>query len=60
MSLWINGNEGFYHCARELTREIGADKAAEQIAQAMEGLKTPDGAVFSKTAIRAALRGILG
>ena len=59
VSLWINNDEGLYTWARELTREMGAKRAAEQIAQAMAGEKTPDGGVYNKTAVRAALRGIL-
>ena len=59
ISLWINGDENIYTWARELVREMGADKAAEHIAQIMGGEKTPDGGVYNKTAIRAALRGIL-
>ena len=55
----INSEETFYNYARELTREIGAARAAEQIADSMHDQKTVDGVPFTKTAVRAALRGIL-
>ena len=55
----INSDEGFYNYARELAREIGPDRAAEQIADSMHDQKTVDGVPFTKTAVRASLRGIL-
>ena len=60
VSLWINNDEGLYSWARELKREMGADRAARYFLEAMrdEGGKTPDGAPYSLSAIRAAMVGM--
>ena len=55
VALWINNDEGLYNWARESTREMGREKAARYLAQAMEGERTPDGAKYNYTCIYEAL-----
>lgn len=59
VSLWINNDEGFYRWARELVEDMGSDRAAREIVEAMEGEKTPDGADYDYSSVKAALREIL-
>lgn len=58
VSLWINNDESVYRWARELTREGGRARAARLINQELGGTKTPDGAVYNRTAIYLALEEI--
>ena len=56
VSLWLNNDEGLYNdMLRYLRRYRTKDKAATAMARDYEGMKTPDGAVFNKTAIREAM-----
>lgn len=59
--LWIYNDEALYCLARTFTRKYGLDRAALEMMLALEDLgisHTPDGAKYSKTAIRAALKGM--
>lgn len=56
VSLWINNDEGLYRTAQECIREKGnKDDAAAMMYRMYEGEKTPDGAPYSVSAIRAAM-----
>lgn len=66
VSLWINNDEGLYRMAQDYVREAiscygNRDKAAQMMLEALqEGgtVKTPDGAPYSVTTIKAAMRGM--
>ena len=59
VSLWLNNDEGLYRMALEYTRRARTlDAAARRLMGVLEGEKTPDGAPFSYSSVRAALRGI--
>ena len=56
VSLWINNDEGLYDLARDYVKRTRTkDIAASEMAKHLRGQKTPDGANYSKTAIRAAM-----
>ena len=60
VSLWINNDEGLYRMALYFILEH-KDYAAERMLECLhnEGItKTPDGAKYSKTSIRAAMVGM--
>ena len=62
VSLWINNDEGLYSMAREAIRRAGSREAAASQMQldlmtSGNGV-TPDGARYTKTAIRAAMVGM--
>lgn len=59
VSLWINNDECLYQTARDYAETYGVVQGAEMFARAFEGQKTPDGAVYNKTSVREAFRGIL-
>ena len=58
VSLWINNDRGLYDWARNLTIEIGRENAARQIADALDGEQTPDGAAYDYPTVYAALEEI--
>lgn len=67
VSLWINNDEGLYQAARECIRQnmsrthSNRDRAAADFVALMKdsGLdKTPDGAPYTKTSVRAAMVGM--
>ncbi len=66
VSLWINNDEGLYNMALNFIKEskrqgMNRDNAAEAMFRDMEELgynETPDGAPYSVTTIRAAMRGM--
>jgi len=62
VALWFGNDEGLYNMARQAIRHYGSrDKAAEAICAELHEagiVKTPDGAPYSKTSIRHALRGL--
>ena len=58
VSLWLNNDEGLYRMARSFARQYGIGVGAVKLAQALQGERTPDGAPYSVTTIRAAMRGI--
>jgi predicted NUDIX family NTP pyrophosphohydrolase len=59
VSLWINNDEGLYRIARAHIAETGnRDDAAQRMFRELEGVKTPDGAPYSLSSIRAAMVGM--
>lgn len=61
VSLWINNDERLYRMAQEYVRMFGKRLAAAGILGELEANDerfTPDGAPYSLTTIRAALRGM--
>lgn len=62
VSLWINNDEGLYNLARYYIRHSKTrNQAAESMLQDLieTGIReTPDGAPYTKTAIRAAMVGL--
>ena len=58
VSLWINNDEGLYFWALGLARQHGIARAARMMAEELDGKRTPDGARYTPTSIREALRGI--
>jgi len=59
VSLWINNDYGLYTWARDLAVCFGIGNAARAMYEELDGQRTPDGARYTKTAIRLALREIL-
>jgi hypothetical protein len=61
VSLWINNDEGLYRVARNLARRGNRDFAAKAMLIWLHGTgnyKTPDGAPYSVSSIRAAMVGM--
>lgn len=63
VSLWINNDEGLYREAMLCVEDYGPNKkiAAENMLRILADVgitKTPDGAPYSVTTIRAAMRGM--
>jgi len=61
VNLWLMNDEGLYRMAVEECRLHNKDKAAEQILDTLHAAgieKTPDGAPYTVTSIRAALQGM--
>lgn len=57
VSLWLYNDEGLYHMVKDAVRSArNLDEAAEWLLEALPR-KTPDGAVYSKSNVRAALVG---
>ena len=57
VSLWLNNDETLYRRMRTLCQVYDRAKAANKL-QSQLPEKTPDGASYSISAIRAAMRGI--
>lgn len=58
VSLWINNDEGLYRLARNcIASTDNRDEAAEKMLGRLDE-KTPDGARYNKTNIRAAMVGM--
>ena len=55
VSLWINNDEGLYNLARELVRDSATKDIAARSMLARLPSKTPDGAPYSVSSIRAAM-----
>ena len=64
VSLWINNDEGLYRLAQEAIRHNRAfgrssrEAAVDWFLRAVDAPKTPDGAPYSKSAVRAAMVGM--
>ena len=62
VSLWIGNDEGLYNLARDTVRQCGnRDQAARSIVQQLADCgqtKTPDGAPYTVSAVRAAIVGL--
>lgn len=58
VSLWINNDEGLYRTARELIRTYGDKDIAAALMVRQLPKKTPDGAPYTRTSIRAAMVGM--
>jgi len=63
VALWVNNDEGLYRMALDHVRNCsgGREKAASNMLDELndQGItRTPDGAPYSKTAIRAAMVGM--
>ncbi len=54
VALWIANDENLYRLARAYSHTYGKDEAARRLVDLLPA-KTPDGAPYSTTAIRAAL-----
>jgi hypothetical protein len=59
VSLWINNDEGLYREAVFLAKRYGIGQGAVMMASGLEGERTPDGAPYTLTTVREAMRGIL-
>jgi len=58
VALWIRNDEGLYRDARDhIARYRTKDAAARHMFAHLSGEKTPDGAPYSYSSIRAALAG---
>ena len=57
VSLWLSNDEGLYRWVTRLVREYGKERAALKVFREIGGERTPDGAVYNRTCIRAALTG---
>lgn len=56
VSLWINNDEGLYRRAFELAKKHGVGAGARHMFRELEGDKTPDGAPYTQTSVREAMR----
>ena len=56
ISMWMANDYGLYTKAVELSRQHGKEKAADVLFDEIGGTKTPDGARFTRSAIRYSLR----
>jgi hypothetical protein len=59
VSLWLNNDEALYRMARSFARQYGIGVGAVKLADTLRGETTPDGARYTPTSIREAMRGIL-
>lgn len=58
VSLWINNDEGLYQTAQDCIAYTDTKEAAARLLMSRLSDKTPDGAPYSKSAVRAALVGM--
>ena len=58
VSLWINNEESLYRFARELKRKLGTARGAEAFVNQMGRSKTPDGAPYTVSSVKGAMRGM--
>lgn len=54
VSLWINNDEYLYNLARKMCVRVGKEQAAVELLDYLPE-RTPDGASYTKTSVRAAL-----
>lgn len=56
VSLWLNKDKPLYRMMLAYIRLHGSkDRAADNMARDMKGQETPDGAVYNRSSIRAAM-----
>lgn len=58
VSLWLLNEEVTYNWIIKLINKYGKKEAAKKIYEEIGGNKTPDGAIFNKTSIIEALKGL--
>lgn len=59
IALWIGSDEGLYNMAKDCIREMKTrEQAARRMLSYLDGQKTPDGAIYNKTCILEAMRGL--
>ena len=58
VSLWINNTEYDYKQAYTLVQKLGINKTARVLYDYYKGTRTPDGARYTLSGIRAALQGM--
>lgn len=59
VSLWLTNDEPLYRMMLSYIKRSGSkDRAAAEMARDMKGEKTPDGGVYNRTVIRAAMNEI--
>jgi hypothetical protein len=58
VSLWISSDESTYFHCMGLIKELGVKRAVDALHAQIGDTQTPDGARYTKTALRHALRGI--
>jgi hypothetical protein len=61
VSLWINNDEGLYDLARQCIRDAkgrGRDRAVAYFLESVIANKTPDGAPYTASSVRAAMVGM--
>ena len=56
VSLWLNNDEALYRLAKDCIRRTDNRAQAVEEFLAFAGRKTPDGAPYSKSSVRAAMR----
>jgi hypothetical protein len=57
VSLWLMNDEGLYRQVEQALRDLSSlDAAARALAAQLKGQSTPDGAPYTLTTIRAAIR----
>lgn len=59
VSLWFNND---YNLCKQIEKSLekdGLQKTIKQMIFQLEGLKTPDGAIYSKIAIKDAIKGMV-
>ena len=58
VSLWISDDESMYFHCMDLIEKLGVNRAVDALHAQIGDGKTPDGARYTKTALRHTLRGI--
>ena len=58
VSLWINNTEYDYKQAYTLVQKLGINKTVRVLYDYYKGMRTPDGARYTLSGIRAALQGM--
>jgi hypothetical protein len=59
VSLWINHDESLYRFALDTLRRYKSRRvAARRLAEELHGQRTPDGAVYNRTCLYEALKGM--
>ena len=58
VSLWVNNDEGLYSFARDCVRRADNRSDAVEMFLSLVRGKTPDGATYTKSGVRAAMVGL--